>query len=74
MPNPFTPTFGVTPPLLVGREEEIATFTEAIAPSLATDVARGHPSTCSSSGTTPGRGTSCDGMSSTRQVLWSYVQ
>lgn len=28
--NPFTPTFGVSPPLLVGRDEEIADFVEAL--------------------------------------------
>jgi len=27
--NPFTPTFGVTPPMLVGRDEEISTFADA---------------------------------------------
>lgn len=26
MPNPFTPSFGVTPPLLVGRDEALADF------------------------------------------------
>lgn len=30
MRNPFTPTFGVSPPLLVGREEEIATFSDGL--------------------------------------------
>ncbi len=29
-PNPFTPTFGVSPPLLVGRDEELAAFAEAL--------------------------------------------
>jgi hypothetical protein len=29
--NPFTPTFGVTPPVLVGRDEEIEAFREALA-------------------------------------------
>ena len=28
--NPFTPTFGVTPPMLVGRDEEISTFADAL--------------------------------------------
>jgi len=28
--NPFTPTFGVTPPVLVGRDEEIAAFRQAL--------------------------------------------
>lgn len=28
--NPFTPTFGVSPPLLVGREDELASFREAL--------------------------------------------
>lgn len=31
MINPFTPTFGVTPPLLVGRDAEIETFRRALA-------------------------------------------
>lgn len=30
MTNPFTPTFGVTPPLLVGRDAEIATVLDAL--------------------------------------------
>jgi type II secretory pathway predicted ATPase ExeA len=28
--NPFTPTFGVTPPLLVGRDQELAAFRDAL--------------------------------------------
>jgi len=28
--NPFTPTFGVSPPLLVAREDELASFAEAL--------------------------------------------
>lgn len=28
--NPFTPTFGVSPPLLVAREDELAAFAEAL--------------------------------------------
>lgn len=31
MRNPFTPTFGVTPPLLVGRDEILQEFSEALA-------------------------------------------
>jgi hypothetical protein len=31
MPNPFKPTFGVTPPLLVGRDNLIDDFAEALA-------------------------------------------
>jgi hypothetical protein len=27
--NPFTPIFGVSPPVLVGRKEEVATFADA---------------------------------------------
>ena len=30
MPNPFTPSFGVSPPLLVGREEPLDRFAEAL--------------------------------------------
>ena len=30
MPNPFTPSFGVSPPLLVGREEPLERFSEAL--------------------------------------------
>jgi len=30
MPNPFTPSFGVTPPLLVGRDEPLERFGEAL--------------------------------------------
>lgn len=30
MGNPFRPTFGVTPPVLVGRDEQIEAFTEAL--------------------------------------------
>ena len=30
MRNPFKPTFGATPPLLAGRDEQIAEFTEAL--------------------------------------------
>ncbi|MDR1237099.1 MAG: ATP-binding protein, partial [Propionibacteriaceae bacterium] len=28
--NPFTPTFGVTPPMLAGREEELAAVAQAL--------------------------------------------
>lgn len=30
MTNPFTPSFGVTPPELVGRDEELAAFSDAL--------------------------------------------
>lgn len=30
MPDPFKPTFGVTPPVLVGRSDQIATFADAL--------------------------------------------
>ena len=30
MPNPFHPTFGVSPPLLVGRDHMLDEFTEAL--------------------------------------------
>lgn len=30
VPSPFTPSFGVSPPVLVGRDEQIDTFRDAL--------------------------------------------